>query len=240
MTDRDDTKDVFCLIGSRKGICIENCLAKLDMFCKYDAYPKYDRAGYEHLDEYDRFQRVLLTVTNGQMMARTSRKAWEPFLERPLPFLAELPRHVDLVESSDEDYQNARQKLHNCYIAITTVSGITDMAASKMLYLKRPRLVAISDSYVREALDILKPSIRSDPRNAAFYTAQALSVSDAVRATGKYNFNSLEYFQKKLSPLEISKARIVDILIWVDKAIRNGNIHWSKWAKEKGWSSIAR
>jgi hypothetical protein len=148
--------------------------------------------------------------------------------------------HVDLVESSDEEYQNVRDKLYNCYIALTNVAYITDMAASKMLYLKRPRLVAISDSYVREGLEIRDPNTKIHPWKSEFCAARALAVSDKIRETGKHNINCLENLQKMLSPVEISKARIVDILIWTSVAIKNGHTNWSRWAKESEWSILEK
>ena len=230
--------DELHLIGQRQGLVVRDCLAKLKHFCEHDAFQDFDLVGYQHAAETDRFQKQLLSATNKAMMARTPRKAWALFLDKPLSVLADIPVDVDLVESSDGDYALARERLHACYLTLTEVNYITDMAASKMLYLKRPRLVAISDSYVREALAIRNPDTNRYP-GRTFFTARALIVSDSVRAIGKGNLETLNYLQKEVSTLKVSKARIIDILIWVDMAIVSGHPNWSRAAKEKGWFSIA-
>ena len=229
--------DELHLIGQRKGLVVRNCIAKLRHFCEYDAFPYYDLVGYQYEAENDQFQNQLLSAANKAMMARSPRKAWAVFLDKPLPFLKDIPVDVDLVESSNDAYAAARKLLYACYLNLTGVNYITDMAASKMLYLKRPQLVAISDSYVREALAIRKPDTRLN--RASYFAEQALTVSDSVRDLGKANLETLSYLQEELLPQRVSKARIIDILIWVDMAVGRGHPGWSKVAMEKRWHPIA-
>jgi hypothetical protein len=238
------------LVGKRAGLVVQDCLPKLRHFCEHDAYADYDLAGYRHASEPDRFHPDLLTATNRAMRARSPRKAWTPFMQGPIKELARIPVDADLVESSDDEYATARIDLERCYRVLTAAKWITDMSASKMLYLKRPRLVAISDSYVREMLAIAEPDPARYPWRVEYCTTRALRVSDAMRAVGLHNVEFLEHLQSAMSdtverigagcqtPMSLSKARIIDILLWVDAAIASGHQTWRPLADSAGWNSI--
>jgi len=242
--------DALQLVGVREGLVIQQCLPKLRFFCEHDAYADYDRAGYRHASEPDRFHADLLTATNRAMRARSPRKAWAPFLETPISELAQLPVDADLVESTDDEYASSRVALERCYRVLTAAKWITDMSASKMLYLKRPRLVAISDSYVREALAIPEPDPARHPWRVEYCTTRALRVSDAVRAVGLHNVEQLGHLQSTMADtvekigsmhqtrMSLSKARIIDILLWVDAAIAAGHQTWKPCADAAGWDSV--
>jgi hypothetical protein len=225
--------------GRDEGPEVENCLAKVRFFCEYDAFPAYDAIGQHHENDADRFQGELLQAMNAAMRARSSRKAWEPWLDKDLSVLAAIPVNVDLIESTDAEYAQARTLLHSYYLALAHTPWITDMAASKMMFLKRPRLTAISDSYVRDALGITEPHTTQHPWKSPFCAERALRVSDAVRTVGLANLELLEELQQEIAlqiaPLRLSKVRIIDILVWVDMAIRAGHPTWAQAAISHGW-----
>ncbi|MCW3096563.1 MAG: hypothetical protein JWL77_2181 [Chthonomonadaceae bacterium] len=227
--------DTLRICATGEGSAVENCLAKIRFFCAYDAFPAYDTLGRNHEEASDRFQSELLRATNAAMRARSSRKAWEPWLDKTLPVLSAIPTDVDLIESTDLEYAQARNPLADYYRALTDTPWITDMAASKMLFLKRPRLTAISDSYVREALGIKEPDTKQHPWKSAFCTERALRVSDAVRNVGLANIERLEELQQELEPIVVSKVRLIDILVWVDMAIRAGHPTWTQAAISHDW-----
>jgi hypothetical protein len=206
---------------------IEGCAEKLLEFCRNDAYPIYDLLGYRLADQPDLLQPELLKAVNGPMGARSSRAAWSQFIGRPLPELAAVPMDVDLIDSSDAEYHEARKSLEKCYRKLTAVTGIADVATTKMLYLKRPRLVAISDSYIRDVLNIRKKPYPSMASWREVYVEQGLAVADAIRKLGGGNTQALselqQYLSSQSSPIRLSKARILDILLWVDMAIPS---HW--------------
>ena len=231
------SNELLIVINNRKMI-IKNCLEKLSHFCQFDAFPHYDLIGYRYLKQSNTFQKELLKAMNKAMRARSSRKAWSVFIDRPLSELANISLTVDLIESSEDDYLKALEALSKCFMVLTSVSGITDMAVSKMLYLKRPRLVAISDSYVRKAMDIKDPGQFIYRSRETFFTHRAISVARAVRTVGRANMELLDSLQRQISPIEVTKARIVDILIWVDMAISEGHPQWNLAAKTKGWYQV--
>lgn len=218
---------------------VPNCIEKLIDFCRHDAYPRYDLVGYQHLAASDTIQSELLRAINGPMRARSPRTAWEPFLDRPLPELAQVSVDVDLIAAPEESYEEAREHLRACYAALTGGKWITDMAASKLLYLKRPNLVAISDSYIRRALGVADPK-PGEYMGGAHYAARGVAVADAVRDAGRANRELLDELQTALAGqgFEMSLARIMDVLIWVDMAIAANHPWWGSRATERAWRPV--
>lgn len=228
-------KNTLTVLTSQGTLIVENCLEKVQFFCSYDAFPAYDLIGQRNEHDDDRFQLELLQAMNSAMRARSSRKAWEPLLDKSLPVLGAIPTKVDLIESSDIEYAAVRESLHAYYLFTSQLSGITDMAASKMLFLKRPRLAAISDSYMRTAFWIAEPNLQQFPWKAQYCAERALRVSDMSRCVGLANQTFLEWLQQEVAPIVISKSRLIDILVWVDMAIRNGHLMWTKAAITHSW-----
>ncbi|HLJ53654.1 MAG TPA: DUF6308 family protein, partial [Chthonomonadaceae bacterium] len=124
------------------------------------------------------------------------------------------------------------------YCQMAGVPWITDMAASKMLHLKRPLLVAISDSYVRDALGNVEPDPRRFPWKAPYCAERALLVTDAVRHVGLRNRDLIDSLHIETAEHCISRVRLIDILIWVDGALRNGHHKWIDVATKGEWSSV--
>jgi orotate phosphoribosyltransferase len=226
------------LVGSKDALTITDCYEKVVRFCEKDAYPHYDVVGAQFSGESSVIQRELLDAMNRAMSARSSRKAWEPFIGVELPELAAVSMDIDLVECSDGDYSRVREHLRGLYERLASAVSITDTAATKMLFLKRPRLVAISDRYIREALSVADPRSRDFPSRGAVFAERGVRVADAVRNVGRANYEILDHLQKKLRPsFTMSKARIIDSLVWSDKAIAAGNLNWVRWSGERGWVS---
>jgi hypothetical protein len=123
------------------------------------------------------------------------------------------------------------------YEVLASCQYITDMAASKVCYLKRPSLIAISDSYVRRLLiGPDQPVLPQDSARGRKYADRGLAVMDAIRGVGKLNADTLRRlsaFVRTLrvdgEPVSLSKSRILDILIWVEMAIKEGHPFWGKW-----------
>lgn len=129
---------------------------------------------------------------------------------------------MDLVDSPDGEVENALGYLRAAVESLC-VPWISDMGATKILYLKRPKLVAISDSYIRQRLDVrLSPG-----------PERAIAVARAVRSVGLRNAGALMQLKAVSDSITdpavpLSKARIVDILIWVEEARAQGHTFWSQ------------
>lgn len=220
---------------------VERCMDRLRFFCERDAYLGYDRAGMESETDSHILNLEHLRAVNGPMRARSPKKAWEPFLGRHLAELESISTTTDLIESPEREYESARDMVCRAYRLLTSQVGITDTAASKMLYLKRPRLIAISDSYIRQLLAVQDPpqAVYAQFGRGGFYSKRGVSVMDAVRTVGRQNTDALDHFQSELQawelksePVRLSKARIVDILLWSVSAVKE-HPTWRPW-----WSSL--
>ena len=228
------------LVLPRTGRVITDCESKVRHFCLHDAYPKYDVVGREYAGSPNTLHPDLLTAMNRAMMARSSRKGWAPLLGVELPELAAIPVEADLVEAGAGEYAALRELLRAYYARVSDQKGLTDMAGSKMLFLKRPRLAAISDSYVREALGVDEPRYAEHPWKAPWCAERALRVSDAAREVGLANHDLLSTVQQATAEFALSMCRIIDILVWAEMAIAQGHQGMVAAAKEKGWAIVGR
>jgi hypothetical protein len=94
------------------------------------------------------------------------------------------------------------------------------MAATKLLFLKRPKLVAISDSYVRRRLGIGGPPGPD----------RAMALAGRIRTIGLSNLPALQNLQRCSATMrdpagelvQLSKARILDILLWIGEVLPAG------------------
>jgi predicted RNA-binding Zn-ribbon protein involved in translation (DUF1610 family) len=216
---------------------LSRCEDKLRDFCLHDAYRAYDRIA--SVDDNVTMQQF--NAVNDAMRARTPLNAWKPFLApNVIPHLPQVPKHLDLIDSSDMDFHTGRASVRRVYEVLASRQYITDMAASKVCYLKRPTLIAISDSYVRRLLiGPDQPVAPQDPARGAKYADRGVAVMDAIRRLGHLNADPLRQLSAYVStlkvdgqPVSLSKARILDILIWVEMAIKEGHFYWGTWGED--------
>jgi hypothetical protein len=175
---------------------------------------------------------------NEAMMARVKFDDWRRFMSPNLvPHLDEVPKDVDLIDSSNGDYATAREAVRRMYEVLCSNVAITDMAASKICFLKRPRLIPISDTYVRKfLLGPDGPIMPADPSRGEKYADRGLKVMDAIRSIGHLNSETLQTLHDYACALDVfgerawfSKARIVDIVLWTEMAVENKHGLWTAW-----------
>ena len=128
---------------------VQECRWKLSKFVRQDAYLLYDYEGGSVIAPPGVITREHLRSANAAMLARSRVASWEPFLYRPLPELLAVPPDLDLIDGPDGDIDIGLGHLGEVVRAIAAQPWLTDMAASKVLHLRLPRFVALSDSYVR-------------------------------------------------------------------------------------------
>lgn len=231
---------------------ITDCFAKLVHFVDKDAYLPYDywittRGLQRDVISWDHVYAI-----NNAMRARSSREGWGHFVGQTVPELAAIPVDLDLIDGSEEDVCAALDALEIVARRISTAKGLTDMAASKVLYLMRPRLVAISDGYVRRCLGI-PDTIIEGPQKGVLAGRRLREVHEAMRVVGLLNHQALVALQAQLLaelpvtrpavgpfagqsiPVILSKVRILDILLWSHYAIHGEipHIHWRQWNIEQ-------
>lgn len=195
---------------------LTRCEERTLVFCAIDAYGAYDVAGIELSRQHpNRIVREQIKLMNDSMRARSPYAVWteSSLLEGELPELAALPPDADITEMPDDEWDAARVLLRNAYARVMR-PRIGAAAATKILYLHRPRLVAITDAEVAEffGCEKLPPVERS------------LAVAEGIRETARFESNPavLRDTQQYLSsrtvrgkPIAVSKARILDALVWM-------------------------
>jgi hypothetical protein len=227
--------------GLFRGAVITDCEWRLRTFVERDAYVAYDWTSSHSHPPGDSIQQHHIFAVNSAMRARTPRAAWEPFLGSPLAELSGIPHDLDLIDAPVEYVEPALLLLGELTERLTAVPGLTEMAVSKVLYLLRPSFVAIADSYIRDALGVW----RGRPSDTMVRVARAvrelgLQNSEALQRLSNYSTGLPPFLPAAgrhrggLIPVRLSKARILDILIWTEAALHGPtpNQQWLKWHAE--------
>jgi hypothetical protein len=221
---------------------IRDCKWKLQTFVERDAYVNYDYAASFVRPHCDQICKYHVEAINKAMLARSRYKSWEQFLNSPVPELSAMPYSLELLDSANEQLRPALESLYNLVKRIAATPGITEMAASKVLYLLRPNFVAIADKYVRTCLGIRG----SEPAE------RMIAVQHGIRELASTNRDALDelvLFAKSLGPISprsgllkgqsvpvvLTRIRILDILLWSDFAIHGPQPHpkWRQWYLEE-------
>jgi len=226
------------------------CEERLRRFCECDAYWWYDYWG--GVLTRNRPNSILLDrevlATNTAMNARMKRDAWKKHCGTELPELAQIPQDCDLLSVTKSEYEDLRKVLTGLYRRLTSAPGLRDMAVSKVMYLKRPGLIAISDSYSRKVLGVPE-SVSDDAARglAVIHEARnvALRNAETLRRLRAWSRENLKYSGRPDhfgniraddipvgTPVEMTEIRVLDVFVWSELAIRGGHEKWQQWAAE--------
>jgi hypothetical protein len=228
-------------------IVLGDCRWKLRTFVERDAYVEYDYGGGIANPTNDVITEAHVHAMNCAMRARSSNVAWSRFVGQPLAELREIPVTLDLVDGTDAEVRAGYDTLSRLARRLLSQSGLTDVSVSKVLHLLRPRFVAISDRYVRRCLGV-------DESGTASTTDRVdtlMAVQRGIRGLAKANKEALEElaryagtlppvrpttgrFAGQAIPVRLTKARILDIILWSDVAIHDeDHQEWSRWYAEE-------
>lgn len=207
------------------GWVIRDCESKLVDFIVNGPYSAECRAIAAGPDP-NVISREQVRLLNAARRGRAPVRALRPFLDTPLPELAAIPTEADLIESSDLDVDLALE----CAAALLfrlCVPLVKDTTATRLLHLKRPRLIPVSDAHTRRALGV-------DARLAP--AARATSVARGLRELGRRNAEALAQLKVYADSttkvvrdaVPLSKASLLDILLWVEEARRGADPFWSR------------
>jgi hypothetical protein len=178
-----------------------------DLYVNYDAKARPDRPNEITKEE--------LNDVNRAMQTRSPERVWEELLCKPLPKLEAIGTSADLVAMSDKQWDAVKPALSSLYQCVMSKSGINAAVGTKVLHLKRPRLVAIADRLIMDWLKI--PGGKAAER--------ALGVAVEIRRIGRTCDNQavladIRAYLGRLSfilPGRIPGAcRILDALLWME------------------------
>jgi hypothetical protein len=176
-------------------------------------------AGFEDFDrgaattDPDRIETPDVVLLNQVMRARTAHTNWESFVGAPLPFLGAIPHDLDLIASSDEEWEQADgERLVRDALDALVGSRRGLAVVTKLLHLKRPQLFPILD---RLTVEMLGSSIPAAEQSSA-RAERACELVAHLRVQGRRNEPALRTAQERLRQEEIDRSlvRILDSVLW--------------------------
>jgi hypothetical protein len=146
-----------------------------------------------------------LTTINRTFVARSAPKYWVGILDAgPLRLLAALDPAWDLIALEDAKWQRleCRDRLGDALTGLQR-KYVGPAVATKMLHLKRWRLVPVCDSFVAHQI-------------GASTSTSTIALIDHIRAQGRANLLALSSIQSYLEGRGIDRSlvRILDALLW--------------------------
>ena len=155
-----------------------------------------------------------VTVLNTYARARSGHVRWQALLEDRAPaWLAAIDPSWDSAMTDESEWERAGigSKVEAAFAAMCgPYRGLS--VASKMLHLKRPRLIPLLDALVVEQLGPSVPS-GATPEVKAEYAARVIA---HLAAQARANRAALVDLQGELRKegIELSAIRLIDILLW--------------------------
>jgi Family of unknown function (DUF6308) len=185
-------------------------------------------AGFEDFDrgaattDPDRIETPDVVLLNQVMRARTAHTNWESFVGAPLPFLAAIPHDLDLIASSDAEWEQAdSERLVRDALDALVGSRRGLAVVTKLLHLKRPRLFPILDRLTVEMLGSGIPLATQLSTRAA----RASELVMHLRVQGRCNELALRTAQERLRQEDIDRSlvRILDSVLWSSHPAARGS-----------------
>jgi hypothetical protein len=182
------------------------------LFVGPDGIDGYDdwarRSPRDHLVAED------VTVLNTYARARSGHVHWQALLaDRAPAWLAGIDPRWDAATTSESTWRRAgiERKVEAAFEAMCGPHlGLS--VVSKMLYLKRPRLIPLLDALVVEQLGLGVPSTATPDVKAGYAARVIAHLATQARA----NLGALAGIQRDLEAegIELSAIRLIDILVW--------------------------
>ena len=213
---------------------IDRCKRLIRHYIKHDAYVEYDWLGSP--GDHDIITCRQRKPINGIMRAHAPEEFWAYWRERrdrPPPELLDIPRDLDLVDDCDAEVERGIAAVFKLVSQMAAMKWVRDVAPTKALHLLRPRFVAISDSLVRPLLGIGEtqiPRTYGGDSDAEWFADRAVAVQCAIRKLGQENravLDELHAYANEIAigllgervaaskpPVKLSKARVLDIVLW--------------------------
>ena len=203
-------------IRLQSGRVIEHCKEHLAWYIEYDEYRGYDCLGAPAPDRRDRLVSRQFQAVD-KMYARAPDAFSQQWCDRPLPELQDIPWDLDLIDDPYSRVYRGIDAIRELVRQMAAIPLVGDAAPTKALHLLRPRLVALSDSYVREYLGIGEGDGSPDG-----YAARAAGVQTAMRKLGQKNGDALAALHAYVNNLPsvttpLSKVRVLDMVLWSHK-----------------------
>ena len=203
-------------IRLQDGTPIPNCEKKIVSYCngglekrKDYSYKNYDKpsASPDTLTACD------IRIAN-RIQARIPNTLQKPILDKS----DEIERALKSISpESDLADWDKWDELTQLFRILTAINGVKLARATKILHKKRPRLIPILDSVIQKY--VRKVSQDSSLENED-YADRATACCKVIQKDLKDNHNALLTIRrnvKETNDIELSRVRILDILLWLKK-----------------------
>jgi len=167
-----------------------------------------------------------VTAVNQTMAARTSHKHWKAFIDAPIDasWLTALDPGWDLFAMPEKEWLQHVVHKH-LDVAFKAVIGPYrgPAVATKVLHIKRPRLIPVCDSYVARTMGV-----------ELLDSGALLRLVMHLRRQGQANLEALLTIQARLSEIGIERTlvRILDALLWMRGNERGEYFVFEQWLHE--------
>ena len=138
-------------IRLQSGRIIDRCKQHLATYITLNDYRVYDRDGAPAGNRRDRltrrqFQAIKAIKTKNSWVPEDFSREW---CDRLLPELQSIPDDLDLIDDAYSKVYPGIVAIRELVRQMAAINHVGDFAPTKALHLLRPRLVALSDDYVR-------------------------------------------------------------------------------------------
>ena len=190
------------------GSIISNPEERIRDYCKVEIY-----SGYDDCHDVNKSITKLNIRSANRLFARISSKVAESIMQSSenRNYLSEI-ENKELGEISEDEWKEIKEKLFNLFVSSCSIKGVGIAVATKILHLKRPKLIPILDSFVIKFL----LGISTENMTKQQQVKIALMAIDVIRKDIIDNRDSFIYLKQNLSDLLIllETVRLYDILVW--------------------------
>lgn len=154
-----------------------------------------------------------VVAMNTTMRSRSKHSLWEAVLAGDQRWLSAIPPELDLIEADEDEWTAVNgDALLAGAIGGCIQPGIGLAGATKLLHLKRPRLMPMLDQLVVEMMGVSLPA--SPTAEQRVRIAQQLVT--AIRREGRRNLRALQRIQAELARSDTTRSliRIFDAILW--------------------------
>ncbi len=160
---------------------------------------RYDAASPEEMDKITDGDRRLANLVAARMGERT----WAPLVSESIRGIGDW----DLLSMSDSNWEVRREAVRGVLAKLLNHPGIGAARLTKGLHRKRPELIPVCDSILRQALDV-DSSDKAD---------QIVLCLERLRAEGRANLDTIDDLRtlSKSKGIALTRLRILELLYWV-------------------------
>jgi Family of unknown function (DUF6308) len=180
------------------------------------ADPSAKLGGYDSLAGLGDPNRVVLedvVAMNTTMRSRSKHSLWDAVLASDQQWLSTIPSDLDLIEADVDEWTAVNgDALLAAAIGACIHPGIGLAGATKLLHLKRPRLMPILDQLVAEMMGVSLPASPTPEQRVRI----AQQLASAIRREGRRNLMALQRIQAELAKSGVIRPliRIFDAILW--------------------------